>query len=175
MKAPGLLLALFIVSLSYGQDISVEYDKDHDFAKYKTFRFGEVAVITPKDQRQVSEEQMHKWVQASISREFTSKGLTQVDSGADITISYAVGAMTRSNAGSVGPMGLTPGSMERNYMREFDQGSLIIDLNDRSNLLIWRVNATTNSTVTDAETLIDAIVAKGFKKFGKPEKKKKKK
>jgi hypothetical protein len=175
MKKQWLLLVTLIASVAYGQDIKVDYDKDLDFTQFKTFRFGECEVITPKDQQVVSEEQIHKWVQTAVIRELESKGLTRVDSSADMVVSYAIGAMARSDAGSVGPMGLTPGSMERNYMRDFSQGSFILDLNNRSNIKVWRINATTTATVTDGETMIDGIVAKGLRKFGKPEKKKKKK
>ncbi|MBK7650239.1 MAG: DUF4136 domain-containing protein [Flammeovirgaceae bacterium] len=125
------LFVLLIASVSYGQDIKVEYDKKLDFTQFKTFRFGEGEVITPEDQQVVSEVQMNKWVKAAVSRELEAKGLTRVDSSADLTVSYAIGAMARSDAGSVGPMGLTPGSMERNYSRDYSQGSFVIDLNNR--------------------------------------------
>jgi hypothetical protein len=59
-------------------------------------------------------------------------------------------------------------------MYEYRQTSLIIDLNDRSNNLIWRINSTTNMTSEEGERMIDAIVEKGFKKFGKAPKRKKK-
>ena len=174
MKKQWLLLVTLIASVAYGQDIKVEYDKKLDFTQFKTFRFGEGEVITPEDQQVVSEEQMNKWVQAAVSRELEAKGLTRVDSSADLTVSYAIGAMARSDAGSVGPMGLTPGSMERNYSRDYSQGSFVIDLNNRNNVLVWRINATSSSDLRHGEDVISEIVARGFKKFGKPEKKKKK-
>ncbi len=174
MKKQWLLLVTLIASVAYGQDIKVEYDKKLDFTQFKTFRFGEGEVITPEDQQVVSEEQMNKWVQAAVSRELEAKGLTRVDSSADLTVSYAIGAMARSDAGSVGPMGLTPGFMERNYSRDYSKGSFVINLNKRNNVLVWRINATSNSSIRHGEEVIDEIVARGFKKFGKPEKKKKK-
>ncbi len=175
MKIQWFLFVLLIASVSYGQDIKVEYDKKLDFTQFKTFRFGEGEVITPEDQQVVSEGQMNKWVQAAVSRELEAKGLTRVDSSADLIVSYAIGAMARSDAGSVGPMGLTPGSMERNNSRDYSQGSYVIDLNNRNNILVWRINATSSSDLRHGEDVINEIVAKGFKKFGQPEKKKKKK
>jgi hypothetical protein len=50
---------------------------------------------------------------------------------------------------------------------------LIIDLNNRSNFLVWRINSSVQMTSTDAERTIDLIVEKGFKKLGKLLKKKK--
>lgn len=53
MKKQWLLLVTLIASVAYGQDIKVDYDKDLDFTQFKTFRFGECEVITPKDQQVV--------------------------------------------------------------------------------------------------------------------------
>ncbi len=166
---------LFCSGAVFAQDIKVEYDKNHDFTQYKTFRFGEGEVITPKDQRQVSDQTVHGWVRNAVAKELELRGLKQVDSAADLVVSYAVGTLARSDAGNLGPMGLTPGSTERTYMNDYTQGSLIIDLNDRQNLMVWRVNATTNMTATEGELLIQTIVQKGFQKFAKPVKQKKKK
>lgn len=165
----------FMVGTVAAQDIKVEYDKNHDFTQYKTFRFGEGEIITPKDQRLVSDEQLHAWVRNSVKNELELKGLKAVDSAADLTVSYAVGTMARSDAGNLGPMGLTPGSTERTYMNDYRQANLIIDLNDKKNLMVWRINSTTNMSVTDGEVLIQSIVQKGFQKFAKPVKQKKKK
>lgn len=163
------------VSVS-AQGFKVEFDKDRDFSKYKTFRFGEGEIITPKDQRQANEEHVHKWVTSAISRELQLKGLQPSDSSADLIISYAVGTLAKSDAGDVGPMGLTPGSMDRTYMRDYRQGNLMIDLHDRSNLLVWRVSAISDINGASGERMIDQIVQKGFKKYpqaGKTKKKKK--
>lgn len=171
----GLALFLLLIStIVYGQDIKVEYDKNHDFTQYKTFRFGEAEIITPKDQRQFSDTQLHDWIKTSIKKELESKGLTQKDSAADLTVSYAVGSMARTSAGDVGPMGLTPGSTERTYLKDYRQYSLIIDLNELNNRLVWRINSNTSLSPADAEKLIQSIVQKGFSKYAKPVKQKKK-
>lgn len=158
-----------------GQEFKVDYDKKRDFAKYKTFRFGETEIITPKDQRQANENDFQKWVKNAVAIELESKGLQQVDSAADLVVSFAIGSLARSDAGNVGPMGMTPGSTERTYLRDYRQGSLIIDLNDQGNFLVWRVSATSDFTGPSAERMIDQIVQKGFKPYPKPGKSKKKK
>src|SRR5688572_368106 len=94
--------------VAVGQEFKVDYDSDRDFSKYKTFRFGEGEILTPKDQRQANEEDVHKWVRSGVSRELQMKGLQPADSLADLVISYAVGTMAKSNAGDLGPMGLVP-------------------------------------------------------------------
>jgi hypothetical protein len=165
---------MLVSSIGFGQELKVEFDKNRDFSKYKTFRFGEGEIITPKDQQQTNEDDIDKWIRSAISRELEMCELTLVDSTADLVVSYVAGSLARSAAGDVGPMGLTPGSMDRTYIRDYRQGSLIIDLNDRSKLLVWRINATSDMSATGGERMIDQIVEKGFRKYPKPSKKKKK-
>ncbi len=170
-----ICLMLFSFSL-WSQEIQVEYDKSRDFSIYKTFRFGEGEVITPQDQKVVTDRIVNGWITSAVTRELELRGLTRLDSGkADLVVSYVAGTVTRSDMGNLGPMGMTPGSTDRAYVRDYQQGSLIIDLNDRSGIKIWRVNSTTNMMSAGGEQLVDQIVQRGFRKFGKPAKKKKKK
>jgi len=156
------------------QEFKVEYDKDRDYTQYKTFRYGEGELTTPKDQQQVTAEQVDKWIKDSVTKELELRGLKLVDSAADLVISYAVGTLAKSEAGSVGPMGLTPGSMERNYSRDYQLGNLVVDLNDKKGLMVWRISATVEMMLSTSQSVIDAAVQKGFKKYPKPAKKKKK-
>jgi hypothetical protein len=169
-----LIAILLATNLAWGQEIKVEYDKDRDYTQYKTFRFGEGELVTPKDQRQVSAEQVDKWVKESMTKELELKGLKRVDSLADLVISYVVGTLARSDAGDVGPLGLTPGSMERTYMKDYRQGNMVIDLNDKRDIKVWRVNATMEMSSTNAEKMINQVVQRGFKKFPKSKEKPKK-
>ncbi|HMR55672.1 MAG TPA: DUF4136 domain-containing protein [Cyclobacteriaceae bacterium] len=172
MRSLLLILVLFSVGVK-AQEIKVEFDKSHDFTQYKTYRIGDAEVITPKDQKKVPDEEIKKWIEKAINNELTQKGLQQVDSSADLVVSYVVGTLSRSDMGNVGPMGMTPGSTERTYIRDYQQGSLIIDLNNNKNFLVWRINSTTNMSSAEGERLISQIVQRGFKQFGKPVKRKK--
>ncbi|MFM7852857.1 MAG: DUF4136 domain-containing protein [Flammeovirgaceae bacterium] len=166
---------LLMSSFVHAQSIDVEYDRNRDFSVYKTFKFGDSQIITPEDQKKISDEKLNKWVISAITEELTLKGLKKSDSAADLTITYAAGTLARSDVERVGPVPLTPGrDANSNMMYEYRQISLIIDLNDRSNNLIWRINSTTNMTGDEGEGLIDAIVVKGFKKFGRAPKHKRK-
>lgn len=165
---------MLISSIGFGQELKVEFDKNRDFSQYKTFRFGEGEIITPKDQQQSNEKDIEKWIRNAIRRELEMRALTLVDSSSDLVVSYVAGSLARSATGDVGPMGLTPGSNDRTYIRDYRQGSLIIDLNDRSKLLVWRINATSDMSATGGERMIGQIVEKGFRKYPKPTKKKKK-
>lgn len=155
------------------QEIKVDFDKNHDFSQYKTFRFGDAEVITPKDQKQLTDEEVKKWIINAVTNELTLKGLKHTDSAADLVVSFIVGTLSRSDMGNLGPMGLTPGSNERTFIKDYQQGSLVIDLNNSRNFLVWRINSTTNMSTAGGERLIDQIVQRGFKQFGKPIRKKK--
>jgi Domain of unknown function (DUF4136) len=161
-------------SMALGQEFKVEYDKSRDFTQYKTFRFGEGELVTPKDQRQMTAEQVDKLIKEAMTRELESKGLQRVDSAADLVVSYVIGTIARSDAGDVGPMGLTPGSMDRTYMKDYRQGNLVIDLNDKHDIKVWRVNATMEMSSSNAEKIIGEVIQKGFRKYPKPAKQKKK-
>lgn len=168
-----VVLLLAVSTHVFGQGIKVEYDKKHDLTKYKTFSFGESQVITPPDQKQVSDATVDKWIKNGVTRELEFKGLKRVESGGDLTVTYAVGTMSRSDMQAVGPLGQTPGSSATTWSRNYNQTSLIVDLNNKSNFLVWRINAVADVVGTDGERTIDLIVERGFKKFGRPVKKKK--
>lgn len=160
---------------AWGQEFKVEYDKNRDYTQYKTFRFGEGELVAPKDQRQLSAGQVDKWIKESVTIELQRKGLKPVDSAADLVVSYIVGTLEKSDAGDVGPMGLTPGSMERTYMKDYRQANIVIDLNDRRDIKIWRINATMEMVNNNGDKIIEQVVAKGFRKYPKPDNVKKKK
>ncbi len=169
-----LLIALLSVSIpAFSQGIKVEYDKKHDFSKYKTFSFGESQVPPPQDQKQVTDATVDKWIKNGVTRELEFKGLKRVDTAADLVVTYAVGTMARSDMQAIGPLGQTPGSTATTWSRNYNQTSLIIDLNNKSNFLVWRINSVADVGGPEGERTIDMIVERGFKKFGKPVKKRK--
>jgi Domain of unknown function (DUF4136) len=168
-------LTLFL-SESIGQDINVEYDKNRDLSRYKTFTMGSGEIITPKDRRTGNEVNLHKWVKDAIVEELKEKGLTQVDSAGDLLATYLVGTQQRRDVSQLGPLGVSPDNSSQTWSRDYTMGNLIIDLNDRSKNLIWRINATTGAANMDIHVLIEQVVSAGFKKFSlKPKKVKKKK
>jgi len=161
-------IALMLLSIcASAQEIKIEYDKKHDFSKYKTFAFGESQVVTPADQKQVNDATIDKWVKTGVIRELEYKGLKKTDSVADLIVTYVIGTMARSDAQAIGPLGMTPGSDDRTWSRDYKQTSLIIDLNNRSKFLVWRVNAVADVIGTDSERTIDMTIVRGFKKYPK--------
>ena len=164
------LFILVGIADCFAQGIQAEYDKNHDFTIYKSFSIGESEIITPKDQRKIDDATIHKWVQDAIVGELTDKGLTKVDTLGDLTVSYIIGSVERSNLESSGQGGIGAGVVTRDY----EESSFVIDMNDRKNFLVWRINGVTSTKSPNGKTMIEEVVAKGFKKFStKPKKKKK--
>lgn len=172
-----VFVAFTWLSLSaFSQDINVEYDKNRDLSRYKTFTIGSGEIITPKDRRTGTEANLHKWVKAAIVEELTEKGMVQVDSAGDLLATYLVGTQQRRDVSQLGPLGTSPDNSSQTWSRDYTMGNLIIDLNDHNKNLIWRITATTGAAAMDINVLIDQVVSAGFKKFSlKPKKAKKKK
>lgn len=176
MRFGFAILLILITPRVLAQDINVEYDKKRDFSRYRTFAFGESEVITPKDRRQTDEALLTKWVKGSIGNQLKEKGLQPVDSVADLVVSFVIGSQERRDVSQLGHLGTSRPNSSQTWSRDYQMGNLIIDLNDRNNNLIWRITATTTSSASDIEQLIDQVVSAGFKKFSlKPKKVKKKK
>lgn len=174
MRFIFLSVLLLLLVESTAQDIEVVYDKKRDFSKYKTFSRGESEVTTPKDQRQMDPVALQNMVWETIAEELKEKGLQKADSAADLVVSFVVGSTERSDFGQLGPLGMSPGSNAQSWSRDFNMGSLVIDLNEKGGTLVWRINATTSGTA-GAQQMIDQVVGAGFKKLSlKPKKQKKK-
>ncbi|HWA33220.1 MAG TPA: DUF4136 domain-containing protein [Cyclobacteriaceae bacterium] len=174
-KVRILLIVLCMGGPVQAQDINVEYDKNRDLSRYKSFSIGGGEIITPKDQRQPGDTVMLRKIADAVSKELIGKGLQKKDSVGDLIVSYLIGSQEKTSFNNLGPLGVSPDNSNQISVRDFQMGSLIIDLNDRSNNLIWRVNATTNSQTSDIPKMINEVVAAGFKKFSlKPKKVKKK-
>lgn len=172
------LLILIVYTFSFslqGQDVKVEYDKTKDYSGYTSFRFGDSEIVTPKEKKQISDKTLDKIIKDAIVKELNEKGLTKIDSGAQLVVSYVAGIFEHSEIQNLGPLGQTPGSSSQSFTNNYTQGELIIDMNDsKSNKLIWRINSQTNTSTPEASQYIDQIIDKGFKKFGvKPKGKKK--
>ncbi|MBS1486869.1 MAG: DUF4136 domain-containing protein [Bacteroidetes bacterium] len=163
---------LFFALAGFGQEIKIEYDKKHDFSQYKTFSYGESQVSIPSDRKELSKAEVERWIHRGITRELEYKGLKKMDSLADLTVSYVLISEQRYNVEQLGPAGVAPNSSDRTWARNYDENTLVIDLNDRKNNLVWRINAVDDVMGKEAERTVDFIIVKGFKKFGKAPKKK---
>jgi hypothetical protein len=170
------ILLASLPALLPAQTVRAEYDKTRDFSRYKTFQLGDGQITTPRDQRNFDEGKLHAWIRAALAEEFKEKGLQQVDSGGDLTVTYAIGSTQHLDMQNLGPLGGAPGQDSRLWSRDYTLSTLIIDLRDRSRNLIWRVNGEANASTADAARQIEEFVSKGFRKFSiHPPKQKRKK
>jgi len=168
----------------------VDYDKGTDFSKYKTYAFAE-GTPTP-------ETLTNQRIERAIEAQLAAKGLTKVESNADLTVVYhcSVTQKTQLNTTNLGGWGWGPGwgrgwgwgggfrrgwgGLGGNAITQVEQipvGTLIVDIGDStSKKYIWRGTATgtINSKPDKNAKTIDQEVKKMFEKFPPDEKKKKK-
>ena len=176
MRVAGIYIILTMTfANALGQHIDVDYDKTRDFSRYKTFNVGEGEVTTPKDNLPVDKAKISRWMKDAIIEKLSSKGLQLADSSTDLVVSYAIGSMKRNEQIDLGNQifsGVGGGSQVKGnsttgntWSRDIQEGSIIIDLKDKSSNLLWRVNATTGGAAADNEEIIRQVVNTGFKKF----------
>jgi len=157
---------------AWSQEIKIEYNKKTDFSKYKTFCFGDGLVVAESTQKLVSDATFSSWIKKGIIKEFERKEMKHVDSTADLKVTYALIRTAQLDIEANGPLGMTPGSNDRTWSRNFTESTLIIDVNDQGGLLIWRVKANFDVSGPNSETTMDTIVGKGFKTFRRVKNKK---
>lgn len=176
MKFNFTLIALLVLVQSFGQDIKVDYDKTKDYSGYKSFRFGESEIVTPKDKKSISDKTLDKLIKDAIIKVLSEKEIVHNDSSTELVVTYMAGVFEHSELQRLGPLGTSPTSSSQTWSNNYSQGELIIDINDlQSNRLIWRINSQTNTNTPEAAQYIDQIVDKGLKKFAvKPKSRKKK-
>lgn len=157
-----------LVHASFAQSIKVEYTKSRSLSSLHTFQIKGGEITTPKDQKRITDLTIHQWIQSSIQKELEYNGLKRIDTLADIVVTYVFGIYQRTNFETLGPLAQTPGrGIEDRYTYNYDQSTLIIDLNDRSGNLIWRISSTDNLTTPLSQKLIGGILDRGFRKFKK--------
>lgn len=169
------ILTICFWNESISQQVKIEYDKKRNVGTIKSFQFGESQITTPKDQKQVTDNLLNQWIVNSITDVMKFNQINQIDSLADVVITYAFGVLARTDYERLGPLAQTPGTQQTgSYKFDYRQSTLVIDLNDRSGNLLYRINATNNLTSPVTERLVFAITYRGFKKFNRLHKLKKK-
>ncbi|HWO01326.1 MAG TPA: DUF4136 domain-containing protein, partial [Blastocatellia bacterium] len=145
-------LCLFLTAgTAFALKVNVDYDKGTDFSKYKTYAFAEG---TPTPQTLTNQR-----IERAIEAQLAARGLTKVESGADLTVVYhcAVTQHTQLNTTSLGGWGWGPGwrrgwgwgggwrGLGGNAITQVEQipvGTLIVDIGDSTNKrYIWRGTA----------------------------------
>src|SRR5438270_2156635 len=159
------LVVFALTAASLAQQVKTDYDRDANFSKYKTFSFEKIQTEDPL------------WVdriKSAVGASLTARGLSQVDSGGDISV-VAVG-MTKTQqrldtfyngfgggwrwGGRFGDATTTT--------ETYQVGTLVVDLFDSNTKeLLWRGSASgTVSNKSDSNIKnLDKGVQKMFKNY----------
>ena len=159
------VVVFLLTAASLAQQVKTDYDRDANFSKYKTFSFEKIQTEDPL------------WVdriKSAVGASLTARGLSQVDSGGDISV-VAVG-MTKTQqrldtfyngfgggwrwGGRFGDATTTT--------ETYQVGTLVVDLFDSNTKeLLWRGSASgTVSNKSDSNIKnLDKGVQKMFKNY----------
>lgn len=151
---------LFVMAGSVSaQKVSTDYDRSADFARYKTY-----AWVPSKNP--AKSPLWNQRITDNIDRQLAGKGLTKVEAGADLLVTYNGGLKENTSLQGFGTGGRwAGGSFSVNKVTELE-GTLIVDLFDaQAKQLVWRGIAT--ETVSDKTekniAKLEKVVEKLFK------------
>ena len=167
-----LLITLLLLSTSvFAQKVKVQADKGYDYNKLKTYSWSQgTGARNPLVDRTIRD---------AIEQELAAKGLTKVESGGDVRVSYlaAVEFGVSIPQGSWGNTATSPiqSGIPVGPAAEYSEGTLAVDvIESASNNFIWRAFASkaldrpTMNMEKDAKRVEKPIrnaVSKMFKQF----------
>jgi len=177
------VFCLFIVEPVSSQ-VTSDFDKSADFTTFKTYSFGG----WQKDSDSIINDMDKKRILESLRTEFTNRGMTYQESGADAVVSLflvvnnktSTTAYTNFNGGMGAPYGYGmgyarpgwgwgSGSATTTYSEnDYQVGTFVVDLYDAKNKkLVWQgVNKKTlNSNTSKRAKRIPKAIAKLMKKY----------
>jgi hypothetical protein len=162
----SLCLASLIVLVPWAleaQTVKIDFDKEADFSKYKTFAWSESQEPAPNAAN-------HVRITGAVEGELLAHGLVKAESGPpDLKVRY-VGKVEEKLRGSSYSTGSNWQSTDLRTMvdiKKVKEGTLIVELYDRvTRLLVWRSVATdTPASPDQIEPQIQAFVKKSFADF----------
>jgi hypothetical protein len=159
-----LFLTLLAGATLFSQKVTVEFDADVDFSRFKTFAIRE-AQLNSKNPA-LNSELVRKRINADIANALAGKGLTMVISGpASLNVRYRLGTVRGSQLEAY-PAGWR-GWGTRVVRAPFAEGTLVIDLRDPSTRsLVWRgIASEQKSNATQIEAKLDDMVRKALEKY----------
>jgi hypothetical protein len=156
-----LVLVLLACTTAQGQKVETGYDKDADFAQYKTFAWVKRDIPPPNPL-------LAALIANNIEVQLKEKGLRRVDRNPDLLISF-YGGTTAQSAFAPGDPGFTAlggepvtgawgGSAPATAMPHLVKGNLAIDLVDaHKQNLVWRAVAKTNLDYDNRNKMLDQV------------------
>jgi hypothetical protein len=146
-----------------------DYDRATDFSKYHTFSI-QAGKLVREGVGDTGNTIVRDRIAAAIRDELTARGLRPGDQSADLVVRFVGGARTRQELDTAltpmyGPYYAGPVGSDV-WVRDYQQGTLVIDLVDSSNdKLVWRSVATAEDQDFTKEEFIRKAVAKSLAQF----------
>ena len=161
----GLILMLSAAQVQAA--VAVQAAKTVDFTQFKTFAW--------KQGTPAADPAIEKMIRETVQKQLLAKGLTRVDSDADLLVSTHArrASELREDVDILGvqqrwPEDSEPGGVSGDSLREIEVGTLVVDMDDgNSRLNIWRGTATRTLSASPktAQKQIDKAVTKMFESF----------
>jgi len=140
-----LIAAAVLLLAACAKTPDIDYDKSVDFTNYKTFAWFPQATLADAGNYQIS-PLMEKRVREAVNAQLQANGMTPADeASADVLINYHASVDTKVDVDTFNVgygarwnyWGM--GYNTQTTTREYDVGTLVIDVVDRaSNQLVWR-------------------------------------
>ena len=137
---------MLVSATALGQKISTDYDHAADFAKYHTYSFDKVQTQNPLNVQRVKD---------AVTKDLSARGMQQVPSGGDLTVTAIGGAKTEQEYNTfyegLGGRGFGwrgwrsgfGGGDATTTVQQIPVGTLMLDMYDgSSHQLVWRGSAT---------------------------------
>ncbi len=163
MRVAILACALFAATLAAAQKVTVEFDQNADFSRYKTFaiRGGQLNSTNPA----LNSELTRKRIEADIERALSSKGLAQAAGKADLNVRYHLGSSRKTEVERY-PAGWR-GLRTRAVRVPYAEGTLVINLRDpAAKSLVWRsIAVQEKSSGEQLAGKLDDMVRKSLDKY----------
>jgi len=179
-KLAALLAAgVLVASPAHAQKPQIQWDKDYDFSKVKTFMWQPPSAPSLEDENPF----MHKFIAQSIETELQNVGFTETTENPDVYVTYhgsintEVSYRSSSFGFSVGSYGMGPwggvsgisAGPTSTTTREVQtkKGTLIVDIVDaKEKQLVWR-GTSSGILISDSQEKTEKAVGNAIKDMAK--------
>jgi uncharacterized protein DUF4136 len=178
-----LALGVLVASPVHAQKPQIQWDKDYDFSKVKTFQWQQPSAPSLADENPF----MHKFIAQSIETELRNAGLMETTESPDVYVTYhgsvntEVSYRSSSFGFSVGSYGVGPwGGMSgisagptSTTTREVQtkKGTLTVDIVDaKEKELVWR-GTSSGILISDSQEKTEKAVGDAIKDMAKQNRK----
>jgi hypothetical protein len=178
-----LALGVLVASPALAQKPQIQWDKQYDFSKVKTFQWQQPSAPSLAD----SNPFMHKFIEQSIETELQSVGFMETTENPDVYVTYhgsvdtEVELRSSSFGFSVGSYGMGPwggvsgvsAGPTHTTTREVQtkKGTLIVDIVDaKEKQLVWR-GTSSGILISDSQEKTEKAVGKAIQEMAKQNRK----